>query len=132
MLATAARTIAKSGARALSTGAAKAAKHQRTVLGASAVAVGIAAGVAGYKSECLQIEIDDATAKSLLAAIKAGSNTGARYNELLPSPAGGAASDPNPTRAQRHHPSPTPATSTHSKAWRVVIRSKDQVLRRRV
>jgi len=33
-------------------------------MGASAVAAGVAAGVATYKSECLKIEIDDATALS--------------------------------------------------------------------
>ena len=89
MFSTAARTVAKSGARMLSTGAAKAAKNQRAVMGAAAAAVGVAAGVAGYKSECLKIELDDATAKKLLTALSAGSAaTGPRYNELLPAPAG--------------------------------------------
>jgi hypothetical protein len=89
MFSTAARNVAKSGARYLSTGAAKAAKSQRVAMGASAVAAGIAAGVVGYKSECLKIEIDDATAKKLLSALSAGSTpTGPRYNTLLSSPPG--------------------------------------------
>ena len=87
MFATAARNVAKSGARMLSTGAARAANNQRVVMGAAGVAAGIAAGVAGYKSECLKIEIDDATAKKLLAALKGGATpTGPRYNELMASP----------------------------------------------
>ena len=68
---------------------AKAAKNQRVLMGASAVAVGVAAGVAGYKSECLKIEIDDSTAKKLLSALSgASADNGPRYNELLPSPPG--------------------------------------------
>jgi len=82
-----ARNVSKSGARMLSSGAAKAAKSQRVAMGASAVAAGIAAGVLGYKSECLKIELDDATAKKLLAALSAGKKpSGTRYNTLMPSP----------------------------------------------
>ena len=87
MFSFAARNLAKSGARMLSTSTGAAAKNQRVLMGASAVAVGMAAGVAGYKSECLKIEIDDSTAKKLLSALSgAKGENGPRYNELLPSP----------------------------------------------
>jgi len=51
---------------------------------------GAAAGFVGYQNECLKIEIDDATAKKLLAALSGGAKApaGPRYNELLPPPAG--------------------------------------------
>jgi len=89
MFASIARNVGRSGARMMSTSAASAAKNQRAVMGASAVAAGIAAGVAGYKSECLKIEIDDATAKKLLSALAgAKTATGPRYNTLLDSPPG--------------------------------------------
>ena len=90
MFATVARNAARSGARMLSTGAANGAKNQRVVMGASALAAGVTAGIAGYKSECLKIEIDDATAGKLLKALKGGApaDLGPRYNELLPAPAG--------------------------------------------
>jgi hypothetical protein len=90
MFASAAKNAAKSGARMLSSGAASAAKNQRVAMGASALAAGFAAGVAGYKSECLKIEIDDATAKKLLSALSGAKSepAGPRYNELLPSPPG--------------------------------------------
>ena len=87
MFSFAARNLAKSGARMLSTSTGAAAKNQRVLMGASAVAVGMAAGVAGYKSECLKIEIDDSTAKKLLSALSGAKvENGPRYNELLPSP----------------------------------------------
>ena len=69
---------------------ASAAKSQKLAMGASAVAVGVAAGVATHQAECLKVEIDDATAKKLLAALSGAKSapTGPRYNELLPAPAG--------------------------------------------
>ena len=87
MFASIARNVGRSGARMMSTSAASAAKNQRAVMGASAVAAGIAAGVAGYKSECLKIEIDDATASKLLSALSGAPKVcGPRYNELMTSP----------------------------------------------
>ena len=94
MFSSAMRNFARSGARYLSTGAALAAKSQRAVLGVSAVAVGVAAGVGVHKSECLKVEIDDATAKKLLTALSGAAKAapaGPRYDTLLPSPAGATA-----------------------------------------
>jgi hypothetical protein len=85
--------LGRVGARALSTSAATAVRRsQHSLLGASAVAAGVAAGVYGYQSECLKIDIPDETAKALMAALSKGSKgskaTGPRYNTLMPSPAG--------------------------------------------
>jgi hypothetical protein len=77
-------------ARMASTSATAAARP-RTLFGGAAVASGLAAGFVGYQNECLKIEIDEATAKKLLAALSTGAkpkSAGARYNELLPPPAG--------------------------------------------
>jgi hypothetical protein len=55
-------------------------------MGGAALAAG-AAGLYGYTS-CLKVEIDDATAKSLLAQLESGlKNKGPRYNELMSQPA---------------------------------------------
>ena len=90
MLSFASRAARTMGARAMSTSAASAAaKRPNFAIGASAVAAGVAAGCFGYKTECLKIELDDATAKKLAAALSAGATpTGPRYNTLMPSPAG--------------------------------------------
>ena len=89
MFSSAARNAFKTGARMLSSGAAQTVKSQRFMMGASAVAVGVAAGVATHQADCLKVEIDDATAKKLLGALSAAKgDTGPRYNELLPAPAG--------------------------------------------
>ena len=68
--------LGRVGARALSTSAATAVRRsQHSLLGASAVAAGVAAGVYGYQSECLKIDMP--------AQSKA-----ARYNTLMKSPTG--------------------------------------------
>merc|ERR1719453_2224210 len=88
MFRVASRVISKSAVRSYSNVAGSAARP-RVVMGASAVAAGVAAGVLGYKSECLKIGLDDATAKKLLAALSTAKPVaGPRYNELMPSPAG--------------------------------------------
>ena len=91
MFRVASRVISKAGVRSFSTAASAA--RPRALVGAAAAAVGIAAGYTGYANECLKIEIDDATAKKLLAALStaAPAAKGPRYNELMPSPANPAA-----------------------------------------
>jgi len=85
MFARFARSVARNGSRMLSSSA----TTPRSAIGASAVAAGIAAGALGYHSDCLKIELDDATAKKLLSALQGKSAAaGPRYNELMPSPAG--------------------------------------------
>jgi len=54
---------------------------------AGAAAAAVTAGAAYNYSDCIKIEIDTATAKTLMAALKgAAANDGPRYNELMPSP----------------------------------------------
>lgn len=78
----------RSLARYLSAGATNAAKSQRIAMGASAVGVGAAAaGLAGY-TECLKVDIDDATAKKLLAALSGVNSRPAIYLVGGPSGAG--------------------------------------------
>jgi len=91
MFSVASRVFSKAGVRSFSTAASAA--RPRALVGAAAAAVGIAAGYTGYANECLKIEIDDATAKKLLAALStaAPAAKGPRYNELMPSPANPAA-----------------------------------------
>jgi len=58
---------------------------------AGAAASAVAAGAAYNYADCIKIDIDPATAKTLMAALKAASSTdmsAPRYNELMPSPAG--------------------------------------------
>ena len=89
MFTQAARAFSKAGSRGLATASAKAANNQRLAMGAAAAAVGVVSGIAAHKSDCLKIEIDDATAKKLLSALGSASKAdGPRYNELLPPPAG--------------------------------------------
>merc|ERR1719453_1585517 len=91
MFRVASRVVSKAGARSYSTTAASGARP-RALVGAATAAVGIASGFYGYSNECLKIELDDATAKSLLAALSTAKPVaGPRYNELMPSPAGAPA-----------------------------------------
>jgi hypothetical protein len=79
----ASRTFANAGARMANlTGGFT---QPRMAVASAAVATG-AIGYYGMQNECLKIEIDDATAKKLLAALQPKQATGPRYNTLLPSP----------------------------------------------
>jgi len=62
----------------------------RTGARVAAAAVGAVGVGATYNfSDCIKLDIDAATAKSLMAALKSAStDDGPRYNELLPSPPG--------------------------------------------
>ena len=84
LVGTAARLAGRTGA----TGAAGLSARSGLMTG-SAIAAGVAASFYGYQAENIRIEIDDATAKKLLAALStAKPASGPRYNELMPSPAG--------------------------------------------
>merc|ERR1719453_1289874 len=88
MFRVASRVISKSAVRSYSNVAGSAARP-RALVGAAAAVVGIGSAYYGYSNECLKIELDDATAKSLLAALSTAKPVaGPRYNELMPSPAG--------------------------------------------
>ena len=79
----ASRTFANAGARMANMTGGFA--RPRMAVASAAVATG-AIGYYGMRNECLKIEIDDATAKKLLAALQPKQSTGPRYNTLLPSP----------------------------------------------
>jgi len=84
------RSLAKVGTRAYSSATASAvARAPRSGLVAgAAVAAGVASSLYGYHAENIKIEIDDATAKKLLAALSTAkpAASGPRYNTLLSSP----------------------------------------------
>mmetsp|Transcript_73329 Transcript_73329/g.122469 ORF Transcript_73329/g.122469 Transcript_73329/m.122469 type:complete len:490 (+) Transcript_73329:18-1487(+) len=81
------RTFAKAGARLFSSSSASAGHSRRAAYGAAAAAAAAAASY-GYMTECLKIEIDDATATKLMSALSGASKApaGPRYNTLRPSP----------------------------------------------
>ena len=80
------------GARMMSTATGNAfrASPRAGILAGAAAAAGVASGLYGFEAENLKIDIDEATAKKLLAALSAGGKPAAapRYNELMASPAG--------------------------------------------
>ena len=80
------------GARMMTTATGNAfrASPRAGILAGATAAAGVASGLYGFQAENLKIEIDEATAKKLLAALSAGGKPAAapRYNELMASPAG--------------------------------------------